>query len=59
MERFYIIKFKKNIMKIILSMHIIKKVIKIKKKVKNHQNIENQKFTKPALKIPNALNYII
>ena len=46
-------------MKIILSMHIIKKVIKIKKKVKNHQNIENQKFTKPALKIPNALNYII
>ena len=44
-------------MKIILFMHMIKKVIKvIKKKIKNHQNIENKKFIKPAFKIPNALN---
>ena len=44
-------------MKIIFFMLIIKKVIKIiKKTVKNHQNIENLKFIKPAFKIPNALN---
>jgi len=44
-------------MKIIIFMLIIKKVIKIiKKKVKNHQNIKNQKFIKPAFKICNALN---
>ena len=44
-------------MKIILFMLIIKKVIKIiKKRVKNHQNTENQKFIKQAFKIRNTLN---
>jgi len=33
-------------MKIILFMHMIKIIIKIKKQVKNYQNTENQKFIK-------------
>ena len=38
-------------------MLIIRKVIKkIRKIVKNHQNIENLKFIKSAFKIRNALN---
>jgi len=47
-------------MKIILFMLMIKKVIKIIRKiVRSHQNIENQKFIKSAFKIRNALNIFV